>query len=203
MAHEEPVSDHPMLVNGVSPLGTRREAGEIEPVADAIEDFELAHAPHDQMEPPRTAWRDHLAVGGAVSAGGLLGANARYIVGTWATDRWGSAFPWGTLLVNVSGSFVLGFYLTLVTERLTGRATGRLFVATGFLGAYTTFSTFSYETVQQIQQGEMLRASAYVAASMAAGLLAVVIGIVVAHALMTFGAFWGVRGSASRSDSVT
>ena len=131
---------------------------------------------------PVASWRDRLATVGAVSAGGMLGANARYLVGVWTTDRWGSAFPWGTLLVNVTGSFVLGFYLTLVTERFAGRATTRLFVATGFLGAYTTFSTFAYETARFVRGDESLRALTYVGASLVCGLLAVVAGIVAAHA---------------------
>jgi CrcB protein len=119
----------------------------------------------------------------AVSVGGLLGANARYLIGLWAAARWGTLFPWGTLLINVSGSFVLGFYLTLVTERFTGRPTTRLFLATGFLGAYTTFSTFSFETLQLIERGEVSAALAYIAASLTAGLLAVIAGIAAAHAL--------------------
>ncbi len=154
-------------------------------MSDVIEEADVARSPQDQPEPPEpgTVWRVHLMTMGALSAGGVLGANARYVVSSWATDHWGSGFPWGTLLVNVSGSLVLGFYLPLATERFAGRATTRLFVATGFLGAYTTFSTFSYEAVQQAQSGEPLRAAGYVAVSLVAGLLAVVIGIVAAHAI--------------------
>ncbi|MDP9370476.1 MAG: fluoride efflux transporter CrcB [Chloroflexota bacterium] len=152
-------------------------------MSDVIEEAELARPPRDQPRPQGIAWRDHLTTMIALSAGGLLGASARYVVGTWATDRWGSDFPWATLLVNVLGSLVLGFYLTLVTERGGARAATRLFVATGFLGAYTAFSTFSYEVVQQIQSGEPLRASVYVVVTLVAGLLAVVIGIVAAQAI--------------------
>jgi CrcB protein len=148
-----------------------------------IAETELAEAPSDQLASPTIAWRAHLATTSAISAGGLLGANARYLIGLWAVDRWGAIFPWGTLLINVSGSFVLGFYLTLVTERFTGKSTTRLFVATGFLGAYTTFSTFSYETVQLVQGGDTLPALAYVAASLVAGLIAVLAGAAAAHAL--------------------
>jgi CrcB protein len=153
------------------------------PIAEAVEEAELGHAPEDLREPPRSVWRERVATLVAISVGGLLGANARYLVSRWATDRWGSAIPWGTLLINVSGSFVLGFYLTLVTERFAGRATTRLFVATGFLGAYTTFSAFSYEAVMLIQHGEPLRAVAYVAVSLLGGLAAAVAGVVTAHAL--------------------
>ncbi len=132
---------------------------------------------------PRSAWRERVATIGAVSGGGLLGANARYLVDTWVIDRWGGAFPWGTRLINVTGSFVLGLYVTLATERFRGRQATRLNVATGLLGTYTTFSTFSYETVRLVQQGEPLGALAYVAASLVAGLVAAVAGMVTARAL--------------------
>jgi CrcB protein len=119
----------------------------------------------------------------AVSAGGLLGANARFLVGQWAVERWGIGFPVGTLLVNVIGSFVLGFYLTLTTERFIGRRATRLFVATGFLGAFTTFSTFSYEIVALIRDGSAMTALVYVVASLVLGLVGTVAGILCAHAL--------------------
>jgi len=150
---------------------------------DAIAEAELAAAPDDQPAAASPAWRGRLATAAAVGIGGLLGANARYLVGLWAAERWGTGFPWGTLAINATGSFVLGFYLTLVTERFTGRSTTRLFVATGFLGAYTTFSTFSYETVRMIQQGAVVPALTYVAASLVVGLVAVVAGAAAAHAL--------------------
>jgi CrcB protein len=132
---------------------------------------------------PFRAWPPRLAATTAVGLGGILGANARYRVGLWAADRWGTSFPWGTLLINVSGSFVLGFFLTLVTERFTGRPMSRLFVATGFLGAYTTFSAFTYETARLIQHGELVRAVAYASASLIGGVAAVVAGIVAARVL--------------------
>jgi fluoride exporter len=117
----------------------------------------------------------------AISAGGIVGAIARYVVGGWAATHWGMAFPWGTLLINVSGSFLLGFYLTRVTEGGAGRATARLFVATGFCGAFTTFSTMSEETVALLQHGAFPAALVYVAASLMLGLGAVVIGAVAAR----------------------
>lgn len=150
--------------------------------AEAIAEAELPHAPVDRAAPPATPLRERLATVTAVSAGGMLGANARYLVGLWAADRWATSFPWGTLLINVSGSFVLGFYLTLVTERIAGRATTRLFLATGFLGAYTTFSTFGYDTVHLIQTGRLWQAGLNVAASLVLGMLGAVAGIAVANA---------------------
>jgi CrcB protein len=153
-------------------------------MAEAIAETEHGHGPTDAPRAPaRGVRRDRLATIAAVSAGGFLGANARYLVGLWAADRFGTAFPWGTLLINVSGSFVLGFYLTLATERFVGRSTTRLFLATGFLGAYTTFSTFSYETVQMAAAGAVLPAAGYVAGSLLLGIAAAVAGILGAHAL--------------------
>jgi CrcB protein len=149
---------------------------------EAVAEPEVVHAPHDAL-PLRPAWRERLTTIVAISGGGFLGANARYLVGLWAAERFGAAFPWGTLLINVTGSFVLGFYLTLVTERFTGRATTRLFLATGFLGAYTTFSTLSYEAVQLLLGGATVPGLAYVVGSIALGLAAAIVGIVCAHAL--------------------
>jgi CrcB protein len=117
----------------------------------------------------------------AVGIGGIIGANLRWQVGEWAADRWATPFPWGTLLINLTGSFVLGLYLTLVTERFAGRPLTRLLFATGVLGAYTTFSTFAYETVRLLQHGHFLTAAAYVAASLALGLIASIAGIALAR----------------------
>jgi CrcB protein len=180
--------EEPEAIAGLMPVrskGRNRDSRAVGPVSveKAVAEAELRHAPEDLPESPRPAWREQVATVGAISIGGMLGANARYLVSRWATDHWGAAFPWSTLLINVTGSFVLGFYLTLVTERFSGRSTIRLFVATGFLGAYTTFSTFSYETVRLIQHGDATRALAYVATSLLVGLLAAVVGIVTAHAL--------------------
>jgi len=128
-------------------------------------------------------WRPALAPFAAVGAGGVLGANARYWLGLWAAAQWGAGFPWGTLLINVTGSLLLGFYLTLVTERFTGRVTTRLLVGTGFCGAYTTFSTFSYEAVSLAQHGQLSLALAYIGATLLLGLLAAGAGIAAARAL--------------------
>src|SRR5205085_57949 len=83
-----------------------------------------------------------------VGLGGFLGANARYWIGLWIQARWGSSFPWSTFVINITGSFILGLFLTLVTGRyaVPGTPVLRLAVAIGFVGAYTTFSTFEFET---------------------------------------------------------
>lgn len=165
-------------------------------IAAAVEAAELAHAPADWRGPARPRRLDALAPVIAVGGGAVLGANARYLAGLAVERWWGSAFPWGTLLVNVAGSFVLGFYLTLATERFAGRATTRLFVATGFLGSFTTLSTFSYETVQVLQHGQPGPALAYAGATLAAGLLAVAAGIGLARAIPLPGS--GVAGRTGR-----
>jgi CrcB protein len=118
-----------------------------------------------------------------ISLGGIAGANARYLVGLWAATRWGTAFPWGTLLVNTTGSFMLGFLLTLVLPRFGNSVDARLLLGTGFCGAYTTFSTFSYETVTLMQRGLVLDAALYAAGSLALGLLAISAGILAARLL--------------------
>jgi|DewCreStandDraft_5_1066085.scaffolds.fasta_scaffold01517_2 CrcB protein len=128
-------------------------------------------------------FRANLAPHLAVSLGALLGAPARYLVSGWAVQRWGGAFPFGTLLINVTGSLLLGFYLTLVTERFSGRPSTRLFVTTGFLGAYTTFSTFSLETVHLVARGDFIGACTYTLGSVTLTLAAVVAGMLAARAL--------------------
>jgi CrcB protein len=161
--------------------GARRAHHDPTP-AEALAEAELALAPGEVPIAATPAWRARLTPHLAISGGAILGANARYLVGLW-TAPWSAGFPWGTLAINLSGSLLLGFYLALVTERFTGRATTRLFVATGFCGAYTTFSTFSYETIALVQRGAVGLAALYVAASVVGGLLAVVAGTLAAHAL--------------------
>jgi CrcB protein len=100
-----------------------------------------------------------------VGCGGAMGANARYLVGREVAERWPSIFPWGTLVVNVTGCLALGLLVGWLLAR-RDRPVVRLLTATGFLGAYTTFSTFAYEAVRLTEDGELLSAGAYVAASL-------------------------------------
>ncbi|KAA3656416.1 MAG: fluoride efflux transporter CrcB [Chloroflexi bacterium] len=81
-----------------------------------------------------------------IAIGAALGANARYLVGVWAAERFGSVFPYGTLLVNVTGSFILGFLVVVTTNRIQISPEMRLLLAVGFLGSYTTFSSFAVES---------------------------------------------------------
>ncbi len=144
---------------------------------------------HDARAEPRSnrlrsRWRA-LTPYLAISVGGALGANARYLVASWATTQWGTQFPVGTLLINVSGSFVIGLYLTLATERFTGHPAVRLLVATGFLGAYTTFSTFSVEALRLIETGDAAAGVSYMVASVVLCILAAAIGMIVAHTILS------------------
>jgi CrcB protein len=120
-----------------------------------------------------------------VGLGGFLGANARYWLGTWIQARTGTDFPWGTFVINVSGSFILALFLTMVSERLAlPRVPAlRLVVAVGFVGAYTTFSTFEWETWGLLTTGGLLRAFANAFGSLASGFVAVWLGVLLGRAL--------------------
>lgn len=118
-----------------------------------------------------------------ISAGAALGANARYWVGLWAAQKWGAGFPVGTLLINLSGSLVLGFFLTLATQRLLIDPRWRLLFAVGFLGAYTTFSTYTYESLDLILQGQWAAGLANLLGSTLAGILAAAAGVYLAKLL--------------------
>ncbi len=93
-----------------------------------------------------------------VGLGGFLGANARYLLGGLISNRWGTAFPFGTFVINVTGSFILGFFLAYAEDRPFLEPSLRLMFAVGFVGAYTTFSTFEFETLRLIQEREFLYA---------------------------------------------
>jgi CrcB protein len=115
-----------------------------------------------------------------IGSGGFIGANMRFILGRWVTQKWGTAFPYGTLIINLAGCFILGLFATLAT-RLAWNDNWRLLIAIGFVGAFTTFSTFEYETFELVRQGNLLRAGANVCGSVIFGFLAVYIGVVVAR----------------------
>jgi CrcB protein len=124
---------------------------------------------------------DGLAKALWVGVGGFLGANARYWLGGWVAQRYGTEFPWGTLFINTSGSFVLGLFATLATERVGISPSARLVVAIGFIGAYTTFSTFEYETFGLVESRSWLIAMSNVLGSVFLGLLAVWLGARIAR----------------------
>ena len=83
-----------------------------------------------------------------VAVGGAIGSVTRYLVGGWIAARLGSAFPYGTFAINVTASFIIGFFLAFSQERVSLNPNWRLFVAVGFVGGYSTFSTFEYEGIR-------------------------------------------------------
>ena len=119
----------------------------------------------------------------AIAVAGAVGALARYGIEGLVSRRAPGAFPWGTFAVNVSGAFVLGFVFTLMTEQLSVAPWVRGAVTIGFLGAYTTFSTLSFETYRLLEDGALGLAVANALGSLAAGLTAVYLGVVVGRAL--------------------
>ncbi len=111
-----------------------------------------------------------------IAVGAALGANARYLVGVWASGRFGADFPYGTILVNISGSFVLGFLLSLSTGRLQLSPEARLLLAVGFLGAFTTFSSYAVESLNLWRDAGAWRSLLNVLGNNVVGLLAAVLG---------------------------
>ena len=116
-----------------------------------------------------------------IGLGGFLGANARYWLGLWLANRWGTAFPLGTLVANALGSFVLGFLLTLAAGRVSVPSGVRLFLSIGFLGGFTTFSTFSYETISMLEQDNWAPALLNLVTNTVLGLSGAFLGIVAAR----------------------
>ena len=122
----------------------------------------------------RTVW---------IGLAGFAGAVSRYGIEGWISQRSRGAFPWGTFVVNASGCFLLGFVFALLTERFQAPAALRSALTIGFLGAYTTFSTFAFETMRLAEDGAVLLAVGNVASSLGAGLLAVYAGTWAGRAL--------------------
>lgn len=121
-----------------------------------------------------------------IAVGGALGALARYGLAGWIHGWAGASFPWGTLAVNAAGSLVLGVAVRLL-EGTAASAEVRGFIAVGLLGAFTTFSTFSYETVALLQGGEWGRAAAYALGSLVVGVAGVIVGFGLAAVILRHG----------------
>jgi len=118
-----------------------------------------------------------------IAAGGAAGAVSRYLVDTWVSERAASAFPWGTLVVNLSGSFVLGLLFALAIERDVLRADIRLPVMVGFVGAYTTFSSLMLETWRLVEGGAIPLALINLFGSAALGMVALVAGLAIGRSI--------------------
>jgi len=111
----------------------------------------------------------------SVAVGSALGGVARYLISGWVQSE-SHAFPWGTLVVNLTGCLILGMLVRWLGD-VTDSAQWRLFLAIGFCGSYTTFSTFSFEAVQLVRDRDWTAAAAYLSASLIGGLLALVVGL--------------------------
>jgi CrcB protein len=118
-----------------------------------------------------------------IAVGGAAGAVARYLVDVTVSERTGGAFPYGTLVVNLSGTFILGLLATLALERSVLPAAIRPPMLIGFLGAYTTFSTWMLESWRLAEQGAMLGAVANIGGSVLLGLVGLGAGIAIGRAL--------------------
>ena len=114
---------------------------------------------------------------------GAIGTLARYGLQGAVQIRMGSMFPYGTLLINLTGCFLLGLIGQLTLNRMLISSDLRIAIAVGFFGGYTTFSSFGWETAKMLEDGEWLRAATYVSASVLAGLLLSVAGIHLANKL--------------------
>jgi CrcB protein len=112
-----------------------------------------------------------------ISLGAILGANCRYWIGEWANERFGVAFPYGNLIINLSGSFILGFFMILAVDRFLIDPQWRLMITIGFLGSYTTFSSYTYESVNLIFSGQPYLGLINLFGSSLLGALAVLMGI--------------------------
>lgn len=119
-----------------------------------------------------------------VAAGGALGSVGRYLTGILMTRLLGMAFPWGTLTVNIVGSFAIGFLTELVARKLNASMEMRLFIIVGVLGGFTTFSSFSLDTMALAERGATAAAIVYVLASVGLSLMATFAGLGVGRAVL-------------------
>jgi CrcB protein len=118
-----------------------------------------------------------------VGIGGFLGAVARFWLGGYIGSRMGTRFPYGTFVINISGSFLIGLILTILAERTHWDPSWRYLIPIGFIGAYTTFSTFEYETLRTLQDGQFLIAALNVTLSVLVGFVAVWGGAILGKAI--------------------
>jgi CrcB protein len=118
-----------------------------------------------------------------VALGGALGSVLRFWAGGFVGDRMGTRFPYGTFFVNVTGSFLIGLIVTLITERTNVNPNWRYFIPIGFIGGYTTFSAFEFETFRSLQDGKLMIASLNVIVSVAVGLICVWAGVATARTI--------------------
>ena len=119
-----------------------------------------------------------------VALGGALGSVSRFLLGPALQRAFDATFPVGTLFINILGSLILGFVMRLAVEGVNVTPEARAFIAVGFCGGFTTFSTFSFEAMRLLEDGEGWRAAMYVFASVLLSLAAAFVGLVAARELM-------------------
>jgi len=118
-----------------------------------------------------------------ISAGAILGANARYWLSRFALKEFGPAFPYGTLIINLLGSLVVGFFMIWTTERVLADPRWRLLVVVGFCGSFTTFSSYAFESMSLFERGQWLLTSANILSNNLLCLGAALAGMALARAL--------------------
>ena len=115
--------------------------------------------------------------------GGALGAVSRFLLGNAVSRALGSFLPYGTFVINIVGCFAMGLLMTIIVDREMLPAAWRLFLCVGFLGVFTTFSSFGYEALMLLTEGRLLAVLAYAGGSVALGLVAAAAGVLCARAL--------------------
>ncbi len=119
-----------------------------------------------------------------VAAGGALGSVLRYLVGLWTLRSFGPSFPWGTLTVNITGSFLIGVFAEAIARKFGASPEMRVFLITGILGGYTTFSAFSLDAIMLVERGQAVTAAIYVGSSVALSAIAVVAGLALMRTML-------------------
>lgn len=119
-----------------------------------------------------------------VAVGGAFGSVCRYLVGVWATRWFGPSFPWGTLAVNVVGSFVIGLMVEVIARRFNASAEMRVFIVTGIIGGFTTWSSFTLDTMVLLERGAGAAAFAYLVGSLVISFAAVFAGLALGRAML-------------------
>jgi CrcB protein len=137
-----------------------------------------------------------------VGLGGFLGAVSRYGLSAYIGNRWDARFPYGTFVINMSGCFLIGIIVTVLEQRTHLSPGWRYLLPIGFIGAYTTFSTFEFETLRSVQDGAFMTAALNVVLSVVVGFAAVWLGMTAANAALNLGHV-RVTSESSRAEHVT
>ena len=118
-----------------------------------------------------------------IAVGGAFGSIARYWVGSTVASRLGTKFPYGTFVINLTACVMIGFSLTFLAKRTGLNPAWRFLIPIGFIGAYSTFSTYEWETLSTLRSGAFLEASLYAFGSLILGLVAIWLGVLIAEAI--------------------